>query len=66
MKDSSFGHMKPARRHRDGSMTNDWKGRPDRRSQSMEEEWDVGGPRWRIGWGGLSRERETGHSERRD
>jgi hypothetical protein len=25
----------------------------DRDSQSISQGWDVGGPRWRIGWGGL-------------
>jgi hypothetical protein len=25
----------------------------DRDDRSVQEGWDVGGPRWRIGWGGL-------------
>jgi hypothetical protein len=27
--------------------------RSDRRWKSIKEGWDVSGPRWRIGWGGL-------------
>jgi hypothetical protein len=39
----------------------------DRHLQSIHEGWDVGGPRWRIGWGGLPvepKERKAPHSER--
>ncbi len=39
----------------------------DRYRRSIDEGWDVGGPRWRIGWGGLpleDRRQITTHSER--
>jgi hypothetical protein len=36
------------------------KERKHRRWQSIKEGWDVSGPRWRIGWGGLD---ETGEED---
>ena len=39
----------------------------DRRWKSIKEGWDVSGPRWRIGWGGLDEEggEDATHPERR-
>jgi hypothetical protein len=57
---------KHAQQYRPASKKKNRKERSDRRWQSIKEGWDVSGPRWRIGWGGLDETQHgVSHSERR-
>ena len=65
MKNAYYDEIKPAQNRHDGSTTIERKRRKDRQKQSIDEGWDVGGARWRIGWGGLAQRPDAGYSERR-
>jgi hypothetical protein len=65
MKNAYYDEIKPARKRHDGSTMTDPKRRNDRQKPSIDEGWDVGGPRWRIGWGGLAQKPDAGYPERR-
>lgn len=57
---------KRAQQYRPGSQAKVRKERGDRRWQSIKEGWDVSGPRWRIGWGGLDEtQQDQSRSEQR-
>jgi hypothetical protein len=57
---------KRAQQYRPPSKAKNRTERSDKRWQSIKEGWDVSGPRWRIGWGGLDEtQHEALHSERR-
>lgn len=68
MKEQAYHDMKHEHAQRAESKKNYRKGAGrDRHLRSIDEGWDVGGPRWRIGWGGLPGEprgREAPHSGR--
>jgi hypothetical protein len=64
MKEFSYGVIKTNQMQSLGLRKKDRKERDDRLRQSMEEGWDVAGPRWRIGWGGLYGHKRRDDSER--
>jgi hypothetical protein len=67
MKESSADlFRKYAQKDRAPSKPRNRRERSDRRWQSIKEGWDVSGPRWRIGWGGLeeTQQQDVSHSER--
>jgi hypothetical protein len=62
MTEFSYGAIKTDQRYPFGSKTKDRRERGDRRWQSIDEGWDVSGPRWRIGWGGLDEPKNQGRT----
>lgn len=66
MKDSSPDTLrKHAQQYRPGSKIKESRERMDRRWESIKEGWDVSGPRWRIGWGGMDDEGDASPPDRR-
>jgi hypothetical protein len=63
MKNLATRQLEHARKHRLGSKAKRREHRPDDwHSRSIYEGWEVSGPRWRLGWGGLPE--ATRHKDR--